>query len=69
MDIAIEEGMFTVMMWYSCRNPGFDPANRHSIERMNATMAQAMGMSAVGLILSEFQGTDFKNLVLLILYL
>lgn len=34
-------------MWYSSMNPGLWPANRQSIPRTKATMAQAIGNRAV----------------------
>ena len=39
------------MMLYSSMKPGLWPAKIHSIPRTNATMAQAIGNSAVALML------------------
>lgn len=39
--------LLTETIWYSSIKPFFEPANRHSIERMKAAMAHAMGKRAV----------------------
>jgi hypothetical protein len=40
------EKRHTVTIWYSSMNPGLWPANRQSIPRTKATMAQAIGKRA-----------------------